>query len=347
MSVQVIETYDGSIEYFMSPFKKGFFFSDEIPDIESEGFFITAPIQSMEFYTRDILERNFHTAFGKELRLEHVTPDINVNSFLGYVTDTYWCQQTDMPAARIFIGKDTEVQRKVRKILVEDMEKPLEERHFKGVSVGVLEKREDNLVKSIFIREISLTENPRCKECVIQDVKNFSENVVQDIPEVLLISEEHEEGPQKVADDQDLGAASKIAEYAVKMEKLEDSNKRLLAKIEEYEERDRRNGTYPVRYRLVSEFAGLDPKTEEGKEYIEELAEFDSKALAAMEKIVSRVKKLMEYSSGDLPKLTGGDYSGAAYPDPKYNPTTAEGRSNIIDEQYSGSSSGYRPIGGL
>lgn len=144
-----------------------------------EHFFVVGQIMSTELIEEAILKRDIPKLLGKEVRLEHVAPEIEPHSMVGEVVGVWWDEKVNQPFAKAEIYGDTEEEIQLRKDLIEDQKKELSERKYKGFSIGIIRQRDSKTKETqrIFPRELSITTDPVCTKCIVDTVEVYSLSV--------------------------------------------------------------------------------------------------------------------------------------------------------------------------
>jgi len=170
---------------------------------QSDSFFITTPIVSTEIYSEEILRNAVWSAGNQEVLLSHVSPNDNVNSYMGRVAQVWWddSEKVIMGKLEINEGGSTAIYddagegkehpaREIREQIRLDMDKPIKEKFWKGVSIGAIvfltKKGDTEKIEKIEIREVSLARNPACKVCKIRAITAY------ELSEVDIVSNESE-----------------------------------------------------------------------------------------------------------------------------------------------------------
>jgi len=146
-------------------------------DTSNGNFYITGQIMSTDIIPESALKAYLPKLKGKEVRLEHVVPEEIPNAMVGEVVDVWWDDKINAPFAKAALDGDTATEKRLRQELIEDQKKPMAERKYKGFSVGMIIKRrnkETNKIENFFPRELSITEDPVCKPCTINEVSEYS-----------------------------------------------------------------------------------------------------------------------------------------------------------------------------
>jgi len=288
---------------------------------EGDKFYLTSQFHTAKLIPKDILKRDYKTAFNKEIRCFHISPETDVRSFVGVVDSLWWDDVADVPMVKIEVFDDTPTARSMRAIIREDFEKPLEERRIKGISAGLLETRDkttDRIVK-FHAREVSLARDPACEECTIQKISTFESDKMPDKETddstVLALFEGVEKKFQETVDSQaelieELHAKIERYEKTIMLQKdkigqLEGDLQKDVTTIANFEREvvgERKKAELAAKEPMVGRimsYEKLDTKTEEGKKRFDELMEENVRALDKMIRGYERVKGLGERGFGD------------------------------------------------
>jgi len=151
--------------------------------VEGDAFYIVGQIMSVDLLPEAVLRANIKKTIGKEVRLEHAIIEVEPYAMVGEVVDVWWDEKVNAPFGKAQIYNDTEVERQLRKDLLDDQKKPNAERKYKGFSIGILNSRDKVTKQStkIFPRELTITGDPVCKECTIAYVGEYSNMSAKDI----------------------------------------------------------------------------------------------------------------------------------------------------------------------
>lgn len=144
-------------------------------------FYIEGPIFETDTdpdITPEILKRDIAILKGKELRIEHLSPDLDPYVLVGDIKDVWWNEKDNRPWMKASVGDDSDLEKEIRADLIEDQKKPVDVRKWKGFSIGIIKyfKRNGNtrVLDRIFPREASLTGDPVCKPCIIKSVRQYN-----------------------------------------------------------------------------------------------------------------------------------------------------------------------------
>jgi hypothetical protein len=149
---------------------------------EAGEFVITAQVMMDTLIPRDILKKDIFSLKGKEVRVgafsgEHQIPEIVPESVVGEVFEVYWDEKLDAPFAKAKIFGDTEDELKLRETLLTDQKLPVEQRTYKGVSIGIVNYTKK---RHFIARELTLTNSPACAPCTIAEARQYSMSVPAD-----------------------------------------------------------------------------------------------------------------------------------------------------------------------
>lgn len=124
-----------------------------------------------KYVALELIKEYFEELNGKELRWRHKTPEQTPNAFLGKVLSAKF--EDDTMTAEALIFNRTKAQ-KLAQELVKNGD-------IDAVSVGFIKMTDDKgIPDEIFFRELSLTPNPKCKECNdIEMILNEGEGVIE------------------------------------------------------------------------------------------------------------------------------------------------------------------------
>jgi hypothetical protein len=156
----------------------------EVLEVEKkgDGFFITAPLCSTEVYPEEILKSALGEANQQLVLISHGKTKFG-DSPIGKIREVYWDDVKKMPMGKMEIFNKTEAHRKVREELSKDITKSVNDRTFKGISIGGV-KYFHSLTKeidSVLITEASLAFNPVCKSCIIEKITQHEIKGVTDM----------------------------------------------------------------------------------------------------------------------------------------------------------------------
>jgi len=208
-------------------------------ETKGENFYIVGQIMSTELIPEDVLRADIGKLKGKELRLEHAIPEIEPYAFVGEVEDVWWDETKKAPFAKALVFGDSDVEKQLRKDLQEDQKKPVSERKYKGFSIGLINQRNKVTKKSIkiFPRELSITEEPVCKECTINSVMQFGEKNMSDAKVVEMYQaqlKEQKDALEKVKAEYGAGLETLTKKLAEKDKAISELNTATTKAIEDF-----------------------------------------------------------------------------------------------------------------
>lgn len=286
----------------------------EVEDTVS-GLKIVAQLHTSKIIPKKVLKRDFPTGFNREVRVFHIAPEVDTRSYMGRVEDLWWDDDTDEPFVKLDLNEDTHAAKEIRRIILEDMGKPLKDRRIKGVSAGIIgtyDKKSGEMVK-FTIREVSLARNPVCEDCTIQEVITYEEKVMpEDMKRVVELFENLQnsavDSMKKSIDSQSrtIGELEqKIQRYEQTIELQHERIEELTGLVDEQktsietfdqklaDERDKVEKVVcePMIDKIM-QFERIDPKTDDGKARLAELQEENSKSLTKMLKGYERILEL-------------------------------------------------------
>lgn len=192
---------------------------------------VDVQMQTTEIYSEDVLRAALPTLNGKEVRVFHIAPEVDPESFVGVVRNAYWDDEKNQPRAVFEIDDSTKTSQLCQTIVLAEKDLPPEKRSIKGVSVGVVERRRAGKVHSVFFRELSLARNPACKDCTDmkisveayeeRSVNSIAENNIQSI--VKAFEETNTLKDQKIKEYESTVELQdqKLQEYAQKVAQFE------------------------------------------------------------------------------------------------------------------------------
>jgi len=139
-------------------------------------FIITAQVMVDTLIPKDMLVKDIFRLKGKEVRIaafsgEHQVPEIDPSAVVGEVLEVYWDDKADAPFAKAEIFGDTDSELQLRKDLVEDQKLPVEQRKYKGVSIGIVNYTKK---RHFYPRELTITSSPACDPCSISNVRQYA-----------------------------------------------------------------------------------------------------------------------------------------------------------------------------
>ena len=351
--MSTVETYSDTIEIFSSG-KLGV-------SEQNSKFYVTAQLHTSKLIPKEVLKRYSKTGVNKEVRVFHISPEVDVRSFVGVVDEVWWDDGTDEPMVRLEIFDDTDTARKIRSILADDQGKPLDERRIKGISAGIYAQRDvktKEIVK-FHIREVSLAREPVCEECTIQEVVTYEKvkGMADEGKSVIELFEKIEKRFESTVEAQ----AKLIEELEAKVERY---SKTIVLQEEEIE---RLNGLLnegkeqietfektiaekevaietakkePLISQIVK-FEQFDTGTEEGKKRLEKLQKLNADALTVLLEGYERQKKLAERGLSGAPSI--GDMDASQMMIGQYEEMTPEQRKRLTDQMIDGIQSHRKP----
>jgi len=286
--------------------------------VEEDGddFYVIAQFHTDKIIPKDVLRKYYRTAFNKEVRVFHISPETDVRSFVGNVNDIWWDDEKDAPFVKLQIYGDTPTARKMRQILREDFEKPLEQRRIKGISAGLLETRNrfTNQIVKFHTREVSLAREPVCEECTIEKITTFEDETMSSEDAVskqfLALFENVKADLQSTIESQqelveELHTKLERYEKTIilqkeRIEQLEGTLGEQTTRISNFEKEvadERRKAEVAAKKPLVEKiltYERYDVKTDEGKKRLAELEDNNVKALSRMLKGYERLDELQK-----------------------------------------------------
>jgi hypothetical protein len=139
-------------------------------------FIITAQVMVDTLIPKDMLVKDIYRLKGKEVRVaafsgEHQVPELEPSAVVGEVLEVYWDDKVDAPFAKAEIFGDTEEELQLRKDLLSDQKLPVEQRKYKGVSIGIVNYTKK---RHFYPRELTITSSPACDPCSISNVRQYN-----------------------------------------------------------------------------------------------------------------------------------------------------------------------------
>jgi hypothetical protein len=135
---------------------------------------VTGQVMSTELIPEEVLRRDIPRLKGKELRLEHAIIEENPHAMIGEVLDVWWDETINQPFAKAELFEDG-LANKIWELILSDQDLPIEERTFRGFSIGIVAHRDKKTKQMIKFRprELTITGDPVCVPCTIS-VGQFS-----------------------------------------------------------------------------------------------------------------------------------------------------------------------------
>lgn len=297
--MSVIETYEQISDIFVP--------QDVLVFDKGKALVLHAQLHTSEIIDKEVLRNDYETGFNKEVRTFHIMPETDTRSFMGVVSDIWWNDDVDEPFVELNLNEVGSHADAIRGMIIEDLDKPLEDRRIKGISAGIIgtyDKKTKKLVK-FHIREVSLAREPVCEACTFQEILQYdggnsmAENEMKRVIESFEKMNELATGYQtKTIEAQ----ATTIAELEKKVERfsktiglLKDQHEELLRKFDESvtsietfekqvadKDKEIENVTKNPLISQILNFEKLDPKEDEGKKRLAELQEENSQSLTKM-----------------------------------------------------------------
>jgi hypothetical protein len=268
-------------------------------DFSLRDYFMEGPILRFQAIgiTSDYVPKEFigqlaETARNKEIRFRHISPDDQVESYLGRIIDTKLQDGTMIITGEI-LGNTAE-QQGVQQWIREQQAKgqPL------GISMGfILTKDQQGHVIRVDAREASVTPSPKCGECRITKLLNeekIGENRVMSTPTTIPTAQQQAPTPAVPASapTPQPQVDPKITELERKLVVFMKENAALQEYIAEFSRAHdkalkelEQMRTLPIR----NEIASLQKL--EGTEYANEVAQLESKPITILTEIRDRLQK--------------------------------------------------------
>ena len=273
------------------------------------------------FFPQDVIEKCIETFNGKEVRDDHVMPELDSDKLVGQVKKVWLDPQTKKPMGAVVIGKDTEAERKFQSILIADSKRPTSEKMYKGFSVGVKSFFNDSgECYKFFGREISFAKDPALKSDGFTQVRKF--NMPEDTALKAIIERfDGQAAALKTSfEAQEKALKSKVDEFSgtiqAQQKKIDELGAALKAKDSEIQkfkeetEKVKKEAEDTQKLTIanaLAEIEGFDGGTEPYKTRIAELLKNDHKTLVAIAESTRNALQQFTKRSGGMPAF--GDMS--------------------------------------